>query len=396
MSKYSLRAFSFLVLVLVVGSIACDSSTVVARRTASRARRQAANATPSPSELTDTARLLAGLPPDPTGPLAAVAAKPEWTAWRSEVDAHWTRLSTGHFDKMAQWRDRELAPLTGNCGTLMYPFSGPDILNALVLFPDCKRFILFGLEPVGSLPSLDALPPERLARLLDETRKALNDLLERNYFITSHMMQDTAAQELKGTLPLIALSLVRLDARLIGVREMEIAEDGTLRPRTPPVKDRRVASAIEIRFERPDHDPQSLVYFRAQAEDRALPNRPGVMPFLEQQAPFLTFLKSASYLLHTSDFKVMRAMLLDHSRLVLEDDSGIPLRYLKAPDWTVNFYGKYTTPVKDFDYGYQADMAKVYAAPNAVKPLAFSFGYHWRDGFTSVLLAVRHSASSTN
>ena len=89
----------------------------------------------------------------------------------------------------------------------------------------------------------------------------------------------------------------------------------------------------------------------------------------------------------------MRKLLLQNSRLVLEDDSGIPLRYLKAPEWKVTFYGKYVKPIKDFNYGYQNDMAAVYADPKAVKPLTFSFGYHWSDGSASVLLAVRNPSS---
>lgn len=342
------------------------------------------------AELTDTARVLAGLTPDPASPLARVASRPEWQAWQREFDIQWTQATRERFAQMAAWRDRELAPATGSCDTLMYPFSGPDILNALILFPDCKRFILFGLEPVGSLPVLEHLSAERLTRLLEETRHALNDLLARNYFITSHMLQDTSAQELHGTLPLMALSLVRMNARLLSVRDMEIAEDGQLRPRTPATKDRRAASAMEIVFERPDHPQQTVVYFRAQAEDKAINRRPGVLPFLEHQAPFATFLKSASYLLHGSDFSIVRNLLLQDSRLILEDDSGIPLRYLKAPEWTVSFFGKYEKPIKDFNYGYQPDMAKVYSDPRAVKPLTFSFGYHWADGEASVLLAVRN------
>ena len=84
-------------------------------------------------------------------------------------------------------------------------------------------------------------------------------------------------------------------------------------------------------FARPDRDPQTVVYFRAQAEDAAIGKRPGVLAFLKQDAPYPTFLKSASYLLHGGDFSIVRQIVLTHSRLVLEDDSGIPLRFFKAP-----------------------------------------------------------------
>jgi hypothetical protein len=273
----------------------------------------------------------------------------------------------------------------------MYPFSGPDILNAWLLFPDCRRYVLFGLEQTGSLPALDRLPADRLARLLDETRRALNDLISRNYFITSHMLKDTSAEELHGTLPLMAICLVRLNAHIVSVRSVEIAEDGQLRDRTAPASGHQsnAAPALEVVFDRPGQEPQTIVYFRAQVEDLALKQHPGVVPFLERWAPFPTFLKSASYLLHGNEFTAVRKVLLNGSRLILEDDSGIPLRFLKAPDWAVTLYGRYQKPVKDFNYGYQVDLAKAYSLERGVKPLPFSFGYHWAAGDAAVLLAVR-------
>lgn len=343
--------------------------------------------------VTDTARVLAGLAPSPGSRLAAVSAKPEWQAWQREFDRQWTQATTDRFARIAAWRTRELAAATGACGTLMYPFAGPDILNALLFFPDCKRYVMFGLEQPGTLPSIEQLPPERLARLLDETRRALNDLLERNYFITSHMMTETAALELRGVLPLMAVILVRMQAHIVSVRELEIDDAGQLVPRQPPAKERRPINALEVVFARPDREPQTAVYFRAQAEDAAIGKRPGVLAFLEKDAPYPTFLKSASYLLHGGDFSIVRRLVLTHSRLVLEDDSGIPLRFFKAPEWAVTYYGKYDKPVKDFNYGFQEDMARIFADEKAVKPLPFSFGYHWKDGASSVLLAVKPSSA---
>lgn len=379
-----------LTLSLVAGSGCRQPTRAASRHEASRARASRPASAMASNELTDTARLLAGMTPDASSPLAAIAAKPAWQEWHQEFDTQWAQATTERFADMKAWRDRELAPATGDCSTLMYPFSGPDILNAFLLFPDCRRYVLFGLEPIGSLPPVERMSSERLTRLFEETRHALNDLLSRNYFITSHMLEDTAAAELRGTLPLMAVSLVRLDARIVSVRDLEIAPDGQLRPRSAPSKDKRAASAIEIVFERPGREPQTLVYFRAQAQDAALPQHPGVVPFLEHEAPFATFLKSASYLLHGRDFSVIRGVLLHGSRLVLEDDSGVPLRFFKAPEWTLTFFGKYDKPIKDFNYGYQPDMAAAYADRRNVKPLTFSFGYHWADGAASVLLAVRN------
>src|SRR5512142_692347 len=116
MSKYAFRFISLVLALSVLGSLVCEPTTVAARRKAPPARRQAAIAPTTSDALTDTARMLAGLPPDQSGPLAAVAARPEWQAWQRDFDSQWTQATRERFAQMIAWRDKELAPATGTCG----------------------------------------------------------------------------------------------------------------------------------------------------------------------------------------------------------------------------------------------------------------------------------------
>ena len=341
-------------------------------------------------DLTDSARVLAGMLPERPEFLPEVVAQPAWQTWHRELDTDWGRAAGDRFTKMRAWAGTELTAVSGSCGTLMYPFSGPDILNAYLLFPTCDSYVMFGLERLGSIPELAKLPPDRLERLFADTRQALGDLLTRNYFITSKMMSQFETQELHGLLPIFSIFLARLDAKIVSVRQLDLAADGSLRERVPGKTDPLAAPALEIAFCVGGGKVQKLLYFRAQAEDPALKKRPGVIPFLQRLAPFVTFLKSASYLMHDPQFQSVRSVLLQHSTAILQDDSGIPYKFMAAPAWHVDFYGQYQKPIKDFNYGYQPDLAAAYAVPGAVKPLAFSFGYHWATGSSTLMLAVRN------
>jgi hypothetical protein len=344
------------------------------------------------ASLTARARLLAGLLPDEADRFDSVTSLGAWRNWQKEFDLEWREATANRFAPMSRWSREHLAPVASPCETLLYPFSGPDILNAVVLFPDCRRYVLFGLEHTGVLPAIERLPAERVGRLIDETRHALGDLLTRNYAITRHMMQELAATELHGNFPLLAVFLARLDGRIVAARDLEIGEDGRLHAagHAPASSSHKVAPALEIVFERPNRPAQTLLYFRAQAEDTAIRQRPGVVPFLDAQGSCVTFLKSASYLMHGTQFRIVRDLLLRQSSAILQDDSGIPLRFLRPPDWTVALFGRYDRPVKDFNYGYQPDLAEAYAH-EGVEPLTFSFGYHWEAGSSTVMLAVRRA-----
>jgi hypothetical protein len=99
-------------------------------------------------------------------------------------------------------------------------------------------------------------------------------------------------------------------------------------------------------------------------------------------------LKAASYLLHQNGFSIARDYLLRVSASILQDDSGVPLRYCNPGKWTLRFFGTYTGPINLFKSFYQPDLRQYYAT-SSPKPLTFGFGYHYNRQDATVILAVR-------
>ncbi len=365
--------------------------------------------------LDSEARILAGLPPDDPSAFAHVVDGAPWQQYRAEFDRTWSQAAAGRFAGMRKWRDAEIGTAAEPCGTLFYPFGGPDVLNAYLLFPKCDRYVLFGLEQIGSLPALDSLPVARQERLFADVRHAAADMFERNYFITSRMSSDLSKSDLHGTISLMLLFLARLDARLISVTRVDIAANGELVPLPAPVpapagpngtvrtasagpaklpsdvlyQNATTVPAVRIVFVGADGRKQEIVYFRGYVDDGPLKHHPGVVKYLEGLKPYKTFIKSASYLFHDPTFSTVRTLVLGGSTLIVQDDTGVPYHYLKPAEWDLRFYGKYAKPVKNFNFGYQPDLNAVYAQPGQARPLPFSYGYHWKDGASAVIVAVR-------
>ena len=348
--------------------------------------------------VTDTARMLAGLEPEDAARLARVTRSPAWRAHRTEFDRNWARLNAERFAVMREWRDRELNPLADACDTLFYPFGGPDFLNAYVLYPGCQRYLLFGLEPVGTVPALERLAENRTDALLAELRESLSDVFVRDYFVTRTMMSELRTAEIDGTLPLLLTFLARLDARVVGL-EM----DGPWNPASPatpsaapfsgavqgPPQSRRVPG-VTIRFMAAGSTRvQTLSYIRVQMEDAEFSKQESTLRYLNSVGSFTTMVKSASYLMHDDRFSRVRLLVLTGSRSVLQDDTGVPYRFFDKTSWDLTLFGRYTPPVKDFNYGMQLDLEAAYRNTPGVRDLPFTFGYHWRQGTSSVMLAVR-------
>jgi hypothetical protein len=384
---------------LLAGLLACAAAGAAARGAAPAAP-QAAPGDGASAGATDTARVLAGLVPADGARFETVTARPSWRAYREDVDRNWSQLQSGRFAAMRAWSDREITPAGGSCDTLFYPFGGPDFINAYVLFPGCSQYLLFGLEPVGSMPALERGNPQAVDTLLGELRASLSDVFVRDYFITREMMTELKTPGVNGTLPLLLVFLARLDARIVDIRMespwLEGAAAVNPAPGQGPASSaaRRPSppkpAAVTIRFTTAGSARvQTLSYARVRMEDAEFAKQEALLAYLDRHAPFTTLLKSASYLLHDKQFSRVRSAVLTGSRAVLQDDTGVPFRFFDKSAWSVRLFGQYSPPVKDFNYGRQPDLEDAYRDTAAVRELPFSFGYHWRQGTSSVMLAIR-------
>ena len=69
--------------------------------------------------------------------------------------------------------------------------------------------------------------------------------------------------------------------------------------------------------------PQTLYYFKT---DLVGGGNSAFLRWCAARGPGLSLLKAASFLLHGDGFSGVRNFLLQHSRVIIQDDSGIPLR----------------------------------------------------------------------
>jgi hypothetical protein len=145
----------------------------------------------------------------------------------------------------------------------------------------------------------------------------------------------------------------------------------------------------KISFVDPATGAQKVFYFfSTDLSDDGIKSNPAVLRFTEQQGQANCFLKAASYLMHESRFDAVRSFLLNDSVTVLEDDSGIPVKYLSPEKWTLRFFGSYTGPINLFKNYFEPDLRQYYEN-SSPKPLTFSFGYQWNRHNSTLVLAVK-------
>ncbi len=341
----------------------------------------------------DQARFLAGLPVSEGSPLAPLTETPAWKAHAAALDAGFATLAEHRLGKMDAWAQTELLPHLVRNAPLVYLFGGPDFISADVLYPDAPIYVLAGLEKVGGVPPLEALPEKELEQGLTNLRATLKTTINLSYFVTSVMGPDMKKTRLRGVLPVLLLFLARHQDTVVSVEHVALDKAGVLSVVAPSAVPPTGVPGLRIRFQRLGQGPvRELDYFSNDVHNDALPLAPGLFPFLSKLGTVNAFLKAASFILHDRHFSVAREYLLQHAATVLQDDSGLPYRFLSPKKWDLTFFGEYTPNKKVFEDHFQTDLKAAWdKAP--VKPLPFATGYPHQRGSNLELAVQRPPAT---
>jgi hypothetical protein len=312
----------------------------------------------------DTARFLAGIPVQ--GLLEPLTHDPAWLDHARNLDSAWFKKDYFQIRPIRAWMLANASQYYASTNTVYYMFGGPDFLYANLFFPQAKTYILAGLEPVGQVPDINRMDPAALRIDLNSLRDSMHTVLQTHYFITKDMRTDLSGANLGGTLPILYVFLARLNCTVLDTTYVNSPAPG-----------------VKINFTR-DGSRQTLYYFKTDLSG-------GPSPFLKwcaAQGPGLSLLKSASYLMHTEGFSGVRNFLLDHSRVIIQDDSGIPLRAFPKT-WKVDCYGRYVPHAEMFGKYHQPELAAIYNREPPPPELGFAFGYHWQKDRGLLMLATR-------
>jgi len=328
----------------------------------------------------DIARYIAGMKAWSGSPYAEIENDSVWMKFSKNFDLAWKQVTVTRLKPMAIWASTELTEENKDNLDIFYPLSGPDILHANVFFPDAKNYHLYALERNGALPDLEHMDKKEIENYVKEVYSSLGDVFTKSYFITHKMMTALTANNVNGTLPLICVFLVRTGHEIINIQYFHLNDDGTESPLNKDSLGTRHNDLVKVYLKNNKNTSIQMVsYMRCDLSDGAYQKNTALKNYFAKMPQSITYLKSASYLLHYAFFTSFRNLILSKSKAILEDDTGIPYKYFTKDKWAVTLYGVYVNPVEDFSGVFQNDLLKAYQDNKPTKPqlLPFSLGYHW-------------------
>lgn len=306
-----------------------------------------------------------------------------------------TLADTRYFEKhtaipMRQWSAKWISPDAPE--TVLYPFAGPDFINAYLIYPRAKTYVLIGLEHGGRIPKLSET---LLTKGLSVFRNAMRTLTYVNFFVTDRMEVEIDNAPIPGVTPVILAMMAQLGLKPLSVNPIHIAKGGVMAtleegPLAPTDK-WGAYSSVEIRFLAPDKTERTVLYLSMDLSDAAFKQAPERILFFKNLGRSSCLIKAGSYLMHSPHFSTIREIVLSQADVLVQDDSGIPLRRLSPETWKLTPFGVYTAPIRLFKNKYQPELKTFYA--QGTEKLGFPWGYGNESKQSNLLLAVRRVRS---
>jgi len=321
------------------------------------------------------ARFLAGIV-TPHEPSHASNPPGWWSAYARDIERRWNAFDD---QKLAAARAFSRERVRSHHELAYYMFGGPDFPFLNAFFPQATTYVLSGLETVEDPARL----PQQLwtGAGLQRFRKSLDTYFELGFFRTDQM---TPQQGFPGVTPLLLALIARSGNHITEATALDLGDDGIAvdhRPSsTPP-------GGLRISFIDFHGKAKTLYYFQADLSDGGKGSA-ALWQFCRALGHGDNLLKSASYLLHEDRFSTARDFLLGHSRLLVQDDSGIPVRFLDRTNWELGLFGKYQAPIGRFEKYYQPELAAM-PQPGGFRAYTFRTGYLAQVGGSNYLLAKR-------
>lgn len=343
--------------------------------------------TSGPNEFNNVANFIAGVPQNNDNEFKKLEASVAWQNFSKNLTQKFKNLDSSRFSKIRNWRNAELNEVNSEIDTLFYPFSGPDFLNAYTFFPNAKQYIMLALEPPGKLPTINEIKNDTANNYYASIENGLKAILSFSFFRTVAMEKDFSSKELNGAVHLVSLFAIKTGNKILDVKSASISKNGDI---VYTENNECAIKGFVISFEdSKTRTTKQIHYFSLDVSDEGLATNVCFKNFASKLPRVTTYLKSASYLLHNANFSFIRNLILQKSKNLLQDDSGIPIAFIKDSLWNRKFYGTYDKPINLFRNKFQANLFKVYndsLNKSNIKKLDFGIGYDYKKNESNLML----------
>ena len=308
-----------------------------------------------------------------------------WKLHAAKTDLRWRLLMQNVGTPISTWVTEKNYFGSKAPKTLLYPFAGGDFFYANLFYPNRDTVIMIGLEPVGGKFGVKEIESTKLEDYLTTLDRCMFYPHKLGFFRTLSMDDDFAHELMNGTFHTFLFYLARNGFDLHYVEYFNVDAQGN----SVAVEPGAEAKGLKIGYSnKSDKSVKQLVYISQDISNTANQKSPGTINYLKQRGSVVSFFKAASYLMYKDYFSDITNVVLGQSKIILQDDSGMPLAAMKQGGFEAEVLGEYTKTINLFSNYFQKDMREEYVSKKPAK-LPFTIGYNAEFGECNLQLGTK-------
>ncbi|MFM9051691.1 MAG: hypothetical protein ACKOKF_05145, partial [Bacteroidota bacterium] len=181
------------------------------------------------------------------------------------ISREWDLMLESKINGMRSWADSVVAPATDSA-SLFYPFAGADFLHVDPFFKNINRYVMVGLEPLGTTLA-DTASKHVMKAHADKIYASLYFSNRLGFFRTVSMKAELNQRELNGALPLLFFYIKRFGYSISSLEYFNLDTSGSTIICEPSK-----AIGLKIKFHDFKGPIRELDYFRFDLSNGGLAN----------------------------------------------------------------------------------------------------------------------------
>ncbi len=272
--------------------------------------------------------------------------------------------------KMLDWSEKNLSK--AEYQTAFYPFSGPDVVTVMSLYPKANYYVMVA----DQVPEYDSI--DRAEKLSQKSQQfecqMLTNFSRRGYYRTHDLNGKDGPKP--RFIKLLVYNIAFTGAKIKSVETLTVNPDGLILVKKPE----ETARGVRFQLETKDNRTVTLDYLSADLSNGGFEKSPQMTTAFSRKGSQVVLLKSASHLLQNPKFTSMADILVKNAKWVVQDETGLDIDPL-SKTFDLELYGKFLAAHPLWSKSESASrLAKYFSSHTSKEDLPFYLGYEKQGG----------------
>lgn len=272
--------------------------------------------------------------------------------------------------KMLDWSEKNLSK--ANYQTAFYPFSGPDVVTVMALYPKANYYVMVA-DQVPEYDSIDQY--EKLSKKSQQFEcQMLTNFSRRGYYRTHDLNGKDGPKP--RFIKLLVYNIAFTGSKIKSVEVLTVNPDGLILVK----KGNDPARGVRFNLQTTDQREVTVDYLSADLSNGGLEKAAEYQRAFSRKSSQVTLIKSASHLLQNPRFSTMADILVKNSKWIVQDETGLDIVPL-SNTFDLDLYGKFLAAHPLWSQSESAKrLAKYFSQNPSKEDLPFYLGYEKQGG----------------